>query len=82
MIAATCNSRSLDPCAHSRERGFTLLELVVAMAVFGMIGLGIFGVLVMGARAAGSGQRVSGGIGGLRTTGLPVSVYGHHPFAA
>lgn len=41
------------------EAGFTLLELVVAMAVFGMIGLGIFGVLVLGARSAGSGERIS-----------------------
>ncbi len=42
-----------------REAGFTLLELVVAMAVFGLIGLGIFGVLVLGARSAGSGERIS-----------------------
>ena len=41
------------------ERGFTLLELVVAMTVFGLIGLGIFGVLVLGARSAGSGERVT-----------------------
>lgn len=43
----------------SGERGFTLLELVVAMAVFGLVGLGIFGVLVLGARSAGSGERVA-----------------------
>jgi len=41
------------------EGGFTLLELVVAMAVFGLIGLGIFGVLVLGARSAGSGERIT-----------------------
>lgn len=41
------------------EAGFTLLELIVAMAVFGLIGLGIFGVLVLGARSAGSGERLS-----------------------
>jgi len=45
--------------ARDRQRGFTLLELVVAMTVFGMIGLGIFGVLVLGARSAGSGERVT-----------------------
>jgi len=45
--------------ARSLERGFTLLELIVAMAVFGLIGLGIFGVLVLGARSAGSGERVT-----------------------
>lgn len=45
--------------APSGERGFTLLELVVAMAVFGLVGLGIFGVLVLGARSAGSGERVA-----------------------
>ncbi|MFN2377339.1 MAG: type II secretion system protein GspJ, partial [Candidatus Binatia bacterium] len=44
---------------RGKQRGFTLLELVVAMAVFGMIGLGIFGVLVLGARSAGSGERVT-----------------------
>lgn len=44
---------------HSRQRGFTLLELIIAMTVFGMIGLGIFGVLVLGARSAGSGERVT-----------------------
>lgn len=45
--------------APSGERGFTLLELVVAMAVFGLVGLGIFGVLVLGARSAGKGERVA-----------------------
>lgn len=42
-----------------RERGFTLLELIVAMTVFGMVGLGIFGVLVLGGRSAGKGERVA-----------------------
>lgn len=48
-------------CAAPRpgEGGFTLLELIVAMAVFALIGLGIFGVLVLGARSAGSGERVT-----------------------
>jgi type II secretion system protein J len=45
--------------ALAAQRGFTLLELVVAMAVFGLVGLGIFGVLVLGARSAGSGERVT-----------------------
>ncbi len=41
------------------ERGFTLLELIIAMTVFSLIGLAIFGVLVLGARSAGSGERVA-----------------------
>jgi type II secretion system protein J len=45
--------------ARAGERGFTLLELVVAMAVFGLVGLGIFGVLVLGASSAGKGERVT-----------------------
>jgi prepilin-type N-terminal cleavage/methylation domain-containing protein len=43
----------------NRRSGFTLIELVVAMAVFGLLSLGIFGVLVLGARSAASGERVS-----------------------
>ncbi|MBI5504806.1 MAG: prepilin-type N-terminal cleavage/methylation domain-containing protein [Deltaproteobacteria bacterium] len=39
--------------------GFTLLELVVAMAVFSLVCLGIYGVLVLGARSASSGERVT-----------------------
>jgi general secretion pathway protein J len=57
------HGHSTTPRAAGRpregERGFTLLELVVAMTVFGLIGLGIFGVLVLGARSAGSGERVT-----------------------
>ena len=41
------------------ERGFTLLELIIAMAVFAVISLGIYGVLVLGARSAGSGERIT-----------------------
>lgn len=41
------------------EGGFTLLELIVAMAVFALVGLGVFGVLVLGGRSAGSGERVT-----------------------
>lgn len=51
--------RRIHPAGRAGERGFTLLELVVAMTVFGLIGLGIFGVLVLGARSAGSGERVA-----------------------
>ncbi|HYB98068.1 MAG TPA: prepilin-type N-terminal cleavage/methylation domain-containing protein [Candidatus Limnocylindrales bacterium] len=40
-------------------RGFTLLELVVAMAVFGLVSVALYGVLVLGARSASSGERVS-----------------------
>ena len=47
------------PAGRRHERGFTLLELIVAMTVFGLIGLGIFGVLVLGARSAGSGERIT-----------------------
>lgn len=47
------------PAPRSSERGFTLLELIVAMTVFGMIGLGIFGVLVLGGKSAAKGERVA-----------------------
>jgi prepilin-type N-terminal cleavage/methylation domain-containing protein len=40
------------------ERGFTLLELIIAMAVFGLIGLAVFGVIVLGATSAAKGERV------------------------
>ena len=55
MIAA----RREAPWRAGARAGFTLLELVVAMAVFGLVGLGIFGVLVLGARSAGSGERIT-----------------------
>jgi len=42
-----------------RQAGFTLLELIVAMAVFSLVCLGIYGVLVLGARSASSGERVT-----------------------
>ncbi|HXC52777.1 MAG TPA: type II secretion system protein GspJ [Candidatus Limnocylindrales bacterium] len=41
------------------QRGFTLLELIIAMAVFALVSLGIYGVLVLGARSAGSGERIT-----------------------
>jgi type II secretion system protein J len=40
------------------ERGFTLLELIIAMAVFSLIGLAVFGVIVLGANSASKGERV------------------------
>jgi general secretion pathway protein J len=54
MVTSSCSRPRRDS-----EKGFTLLELIVAMTVFGLIGLGIFGVLVLGARSAGSGERVT-----------------------
>ena len=51
--------RGLGARPGDRRSGFTLVELVVAMAVFGLVALGVFGVLVLGARSAGSGERVS-----------------------
>jgi prepilin-type N-terminal cleavage/methylation domain-containing protein len=44
---------------RSRERGFTLLELVIAMVVFSFVTLGLYGVIVLGARSAGSGERIT-----------------------
>ncbi len=45
--------------ARAGGAGFTLLELVVAMAVFSLVCLAIYGVLVLGARSASSGERVT-----------------------
>jgi prepilin-type N-terminal cleavage/methylation domain-containing protein len=56
--AARADFRGAKRRRADGEGGFTLLELIVAMAVFGLIGLGIFGVLVLGARSAGKGERV------------------------
>lgn len=39
--------------------GFTLLELLVAMVVFSFVCVGIYGVLVLGAKSASSGERVA-----------------------
>ena len=41
------------------ERGFTLLELMVAVTVMSLLSLATYGVVAMGARAAGSGERTS-----------------------
>jgi general secretion pathway protein J len=38
-------------------RGFTLVELVIAMTLMALIGLGISGVIVIGARSAASAER-------------------------
>ncbi len=40
-----------------RQRGFTLLELLVAMAIMAMMSVAIYGVVSIGARAAASGER-------------------------
>lgn len=39
------------------ERGFTLVELVIAMTLMALIGVGLSGVLVIGARSASSAER-------------------------
>jgi general secretion pathway protein J len=46
------------PTSRGGERGFTLLELIIAMTVFGLIGLAVFGVIVLGASSAAKGERV------------------------
>ncbi len=40
------------------QRGFTLLELVIAMAIFSLIGLSVYGVIVLGASSASKGERI------------------------
>lgn len=39
------------------SRGFTLVELVIAMTLMALIGVGLSGVLVIGARSASSAER-------------------------
>jgi len=39
------------------QRGFTLLELVVALTLMALLSLALYGVISVGARAAGSGER-------------------------
>ena len=41
------------------ERGFTLLELVIALGVLGLISASIWGVVVLGANSAGAGERIT-----------------------
>jgi general secretion pathway protein J len=47
------------PQLRAAERGFTLLELVVAMTVLALLSVAIGGVIVLGANSAGSGERVT-----------------------
>lgn len=57
--AHRAGTRRREDAAARIVAGFTLLELVVAMAVFSLVSLGIYGVLVLGARSASSGERVT-----------------------
>jgi len=66
VIASAETSRTIrargrcgSECRPRGAAGFTLLELVVAMVVFSLVCLGIYGVLVLGARSASSGERVT-----------------------
>ncbi len=43
----------------ARPAGFTLLELVIAMSVLGLISVAIYGVVVLGANSAGAGERIT-----------------------
>jgi general secretion pathway protein J len=42
---------------RAESRGFTLLELVIAMTVLGMVTVALYGVVAIGASAAGAGER-------------------------
>jgi prepilin-type N-terminal cleavage/methylation domain-containing protein len=41
------------------QAGFTLVELMIALAIFGMLATAIYGVVVLGAQSAGSGERIT-----------------------
>lgn len=41
------------------QRGFTLLELLVAMTIMALMSVALFGVLSIGASSAGSGERIT-----------------------
>lgn len=41
------------------QRGFTLVELMISMALLGLLSLSLWGVIVLGANSAGSGERVT-----------------------
>jgi len=43
--------------SRAEQRGFTLLELLVAMAIMAMMSVAIYGVVSIGGRAAASGER-------------------------
>jgi type II secretion system protein J len=42
-----------------RRRGFTLLELMIAMTILSMLSLSLYGVISLGATSAGAGERRS-----------------------
>ncbi len=48
----------MSPCRTS-ERGFTLIELLVAITILALIATAIYGVVVLGANSAGSGERIT-----------------------
>jgi general secretion pathway protein J len=41
------------------ERGFTLLELIIAMTIMSLMSVALFGVVSLGATSAGSGERIT-----------------------
>ena len=49
------------------EKGFTLLELVIAMTVLGLVTVALYGVVALGAAAAGAGERKTEQARRLRT---------------
>ena len=47
------------PRFANKERGFTLIELILAMAILSLLSLAIGGVITIGARSASSGERTT-----------------------
>lgn len=43
--------------AWRQQRGFTLVELMIAMTILALMSLSIYGVVAIGARSAGAGER-------------------------
>jgi prepilin-type N-terminal cleavage/methylation domain-containing protein len=52
---------------HRRDSGFTLLELLIVVAIIGLIVLGIRALLPKSAQSAGSDSREGRGSGSYRT---------------